>query len=163
MKEDPVIVMAAGIGIAGLAASAWFAFGGSPREKILRIARKEVGNTNWMKYTPGVTSQTPTHSFSWCGVFALWVLKRAGLAKQIFWDLKNGVGFLQYLPVTSSPQPGDIAYINQPYQHHAIVERVDGSNIYTLDGNSEGDMVRQNVRPRSAFSAFYSIEPLIRS
>jgi hypothetical protein len=122
----------------------------NPRKRILRAAAAELGETDWKKYLDGVAAdQGPV---AWCGIFALWVLHKAGIARDVGWEY--GTGFLYRAAKTTDPKPGDLAYIESPLQHHAIVERVDGDTIYTVDGNS-GGTVRRLARPRSAFSAFY--------
>lgn len=61
---------------------------------------------------------------------------------------------------TEHPQPGDVAYIDKPFQHHCLVESVDGNTITTIDGNSMGT-VQRRVRPREKFTAFFSIGELV--
>jgi hypothetical protein len=66
------------------------------------------------------------------------------------------------LPQTRNPKPGDLGYIDQPFQHYAIVEFVDGNTITTIDGNSMGS-VQRRVRQRSQFTAFFSIAGHVRA
>ena len=53
-----------------------------------------------------------------------------------------------------------MAYINEPYQHHAVVKSVDGNQVTTIDGNSPGSVVAERTRPKGGI-AFFSIGPLI--
>lgn len=98
---------------------------------------------------------------SWCGIFALYCLHGAGLALDKNW--KIGAGFILQqphpLPVTHSPQPGDIGYVASPFQHHFIVETVDGPLVHSIDGNQPD--IRRKTRAISAAITFYSIEPLL--
>lgn len=151
-NED--LLLGAGAVALGAAGLLYFA----PRQRILRTARKELGNREWTKYLQGVVLEPLDRPIAWCGVFVLWVLHKAGIAKKIPWVL--GKGILYMLPKTTDPKPGDIAYFDKPYQHHAIVEKVTKDFVRTIDGNS-ADQVQRNVRPRGEVSAFYSIKPWI--
>lgn len=131
------------------------------RARIIRIARGRLGTANRTEYAADALGMTEaqaraggTDQLSWCGLFVTWVYQQAGAS--INWVLGKGIAF--QLKRTSNPQPGDLAYIDQPYQHHAIVEANNGDTIVTLDGNSHGRLVARNTRPRSAFTAFYSVE-----
>lgn len=131
------------------------------RHKIVFIAANEIGpqdpNKYWADVLPGVSS----FKGEWCGGFTLWVLHQAGIAKDINWTI--GKGYCYQLPITNNPMPGDIAYIDKPYQHHAIVESVTAEMVSTIDGNQPGNTVARRLRPKSAITAFYSIDGLIGS
>jgi hypothetical protein len=130
------------------------------RELVVEKALSHVGESGFEQYLPG-TAATPSTRVHWCGIFALHILQEAGLA--LDWRWIYGKGFAFKLPMTRKPQAGDVAYIDKPYQHHAIVERVEGDRVHTIDGNQDGDIVSKRVRPLKDFSAFYSIGPLISS
>lgn len=135
------------------------------RAIIVQKAMAEEGSNDTKKYwdqaAPGTTIAKGT---SWCGAFALWVLKQAGLALNWFWSFGKGgnYGFLYKLPITHTPQPGDIAYVAQPYQHHAVVHTVnpDGT-VNLINGNGTGGKVSLSTTPKSHITAFYSVEPLV--
>jgi CHAP domain len=100
-------------------------------------------------------------SGDWCGGFALWCLKQAGLAKGIPWII--GVGFIepQRLPEVATPEPGDIVVIPDPFEHQAIVVSYEPSTgmVTSIDGNQPG--IETKVRFRSSNMQFYSIQPFI--
>jgi hypothetical protein len=133
----------------------------SIRERIVDAAKSELGVQDpqryWQEVIPGAAGDTFTGQ--WCGGFSLWVLHQAGVGQDVPWEI--GKGFLYLLPRTSDPQPGDIAYMDQPYQHHAVVVESDGTSITTVDGNQPGSMVKLRTRPVSAWTAFYSVQPWI--
>lgn len=62
--------------------------------------------------------------------------------------------------MTADPKPGDMAYIDQPNQHGAVVRRTVGDTVWTIDGNSD-NVVRERMRSRRRFTAFYSIDCLL--
>ena len=131
------------------------------RHKITDIARAEVGLQDPSKYWSGVLDSGPPYPPHWCGGFALWVLKQAGIAANTMWEI--GKGFCYNLPVIKSPKPGDIAYFER-LQHHAIVESVspDGLTVLTIDGNQKpGESVSVRVRSVASVTAFFSIDPLL--
>jgi hypothetical protein len=164
-KNNVPWTLVAGVGAIVLVALTKLVRGTDVRAKILELAAAELGTRDPIKYWRAVTPDEATAQSSvagklaWCGVFALWALKSAGLtnANWVF-----GLGFISPLGLkpTRDPQPGDIGYIDQPYQHHAIVESVSGDTIASIDGNQPA--VARRTRKRSAFTAFYSIEPLVK-
>jgi hypothetical protein len=93
---------------------------------------------------------------SWCGIFSVWAHKKAG--KDIgTWQIGKGVSAFGTIQQTTSPQAGDIGYIDQPYQHHCIIVKVDGNNVHSIDGNSGNySEVKENIRPLSAYSGFFT-------
>lgn len=132
-----------------------------PRQRVISIARSQIGQgkgDEWKKYMQGVVTHPPGQRVSWCGIFATWVLHQAGLTSEK-WIYGKGISRL--LKQTNNPKPGDILYIDQPYQHHGIVERIDGNTVYSIDGNSPGGVVAPRKRDMSEITAFYSIGPLI--
>lgn len=146
----------------GVGVVAWFGLR-SPRQRFLSAAKGEIGSRNWEKYLQGVLDPplTPSARPHWCGIFALWAMHKAGYACDVKWNLLTGKGFLYRLPRTTSPQPGDMAYLHA-YQHHAIVESVnEDGTITTIDGNTLPDSrVARRTRPRKEFASFYDTSPL---
>lgn len=93
---------------------------------------------------------------SWCGIFSVWAHKKAG--KDIGnWQMGKGVSAFGTLQQTMDPLPGDIGYIDKPYQHHCIVVTVDGDTVHSIDGNSGlYSEVIENTRSRSKYSGFFT-------
>ncbi len=116
-------------------------------------------------YWADVLHQAPTapHPPEWCGAFALWCLHQAGLGLLLRWLFgPPHFGFLWNLPVTKSPKPGDIAYLDKPFEHHAIVVEVVGDTVHTIDGNQGPHApIMTHEAPLSHWTAFFSIESLI--
>jgi len=129
------------------------------RHRVLFNATQEIGPQDPKKYWADVIPEHPGFSGEWCGGFTLWALHQAGIARDISWEM--GKGYCYRLPITDDPKPGDIAYFDQPFQHHAIVESVSGNVLTTIDGNQPGNTVARRVRPRDSATTFYSIEPLL--
>jgi hypothetical protein len=140
------------------------------RQRLCEVAAAEQGSVDSLKYwsevlPPAWHGPPPKH---WCGAFTLWAL-RTVLGCEWTWEV-NGVlgakhsGYLYRLPMTKRPLPGDVCYMNAPYQHHAllIATGIDGY-VMTQDGNSGNSpgVCLACRRPMSAWTAFYSIEPLL--
>lgn len=143
------------------------------RQDVVDAAIRHIGNPDtdaiWKEalapkdYTSGITK-------AWCGATALTCLHEAGLALTVFW--RWGLGFLEVnkLPKVKIPEPGDIAYYDKPYQHHAIVEHVDGDLLHTIDGNQgngfdaltgkPGTTCRR-VQRQLSHGVYYSIAPFL--
>lgn len=132
-----------------------------PRQRVISIARSQIGQgkgNEWKKYLQGVTDSIPKEKPHWCGIFATWVFHQAGLTSQK-WEWGQGISSI--LKLTNNPKPGDILYIHNPYNHHGIVERIEGNIVYSIDGNSMNGVVAENKRSIDSIDAFYSIGPLI--
>jgi hypothetical protein len=139
------------------------------RQAVIDQARSQIGPWGkgsaevygyWRAVLPPSWSDAQVKLYAaskeWCGGFALWALKRAGLASALHW--LDGIGFLgpARLPRTDAPEPADVAVFPQPYWHHAIVvswQRVrevdtgDGLKhacfrLVTIDGNQPGVVER---------------------
>ena len=116
---------------------------------------------------PGFREQTLKRNASvgqggiphWCGIFALWALKSAGVDVGE-WKIGSGISSVRNVrPVSASAiKLGDIAYIDQPFQHHAIVTNASGGSVETIDGNTSPDSTIAEKQPRSmtSFDAFYT-------
>ena len=129
------------------------------RQEIVDIAKAEIGQQDPQKYWEDVIPGVSDFHGAWCGGFTLWALHQAGVAKGVNWTI--GKGYCYQLPITTDPQPGDIAYFDQPYQHHAIVVSNENGKLVTVDGNQPGNTVKLRERESDSPTAFYSIEPLL--
>ena len=149
------------------------------RQNVVAAALSQLGTQDPLKYWRGVLPDTFNEfqlelyakSRDWCGGFALWCLKEAGLASDITWQ--DGRGFCYELTMTTEPKPGDVAYFAHPYQHHAIVESYDRQTgvLVSIDGNQGAPTVpgtkitavSERERRATQATAFYSIESLIQT
>jgi hypothetical protein len=134
----------------------------SARARVVSIALSELGERDpdryWSVVCPAFVGHP--HDKAWCGGFALWCLRQAGLCD---WLWINAKGFLFRLPSVSLPEPGDIAYFAKGH-HHAVVESAGNGRVYTIDGNSmpfprEG--VTAKSYPIDPWVSFYSIRQLV--
>lgn len=164
---------------ASLGLAAFLALGGSKtvsrvvtavaprsRQGFLRMLHGEVGKDDGTKYwAESLQRMESVPKRDWCGAFVLWGLRKyfgvtwvwvAG--KAFFYDAQGRLR----LPQVREPQPGDIGYADNGYNHIGVVESVNSDGTITsVDGNSWMGQVKRNVRPRSFWAAFYSIDPLL--
>lgn len=137
------------------------------RNAVVAMARTQLGATSAEPYWAEVLGYAPSQSLPWCGAFALWALRRA---LGIDWRWVPGRGFIYVdneglplarprLPIVSRPQAGDVAYYDQPYQHHAIVAEVQGDRVLLVAGNTPN--VSEYTEPLSKATAYYSIAPIV--
>ncbi len=96
---------------------------------------------------------------SWCGIFVFWALNKGGVPMKK-WELggKMVTPDAARLP-GQSPQSGDIAYRNE-FSHFALVEKTDGVNVTTINGNTSGEdnlgaQVQTRDHPISNWTAFF--------
>lgn len=104
---------------------------------------------------------SPPYPRQWCGAFVHWALDEAGLHPHP-WQIGSGFLYQSGLAPTRDPKPGDVGYIDQPFQHHVVVAAVDGDNVHTVEGNAPGIKLRtrQKGDPRIVW---FSIAPLLSS
>jgi hypothetical protein len=152
------------------------------RTQIIEIARAEIGTQGkgsarvfeyWRDVLPPSWSDFQVRQYAaskeWCGGFALWCMRQAGIAADVRWI--DGVGFAgpAKLRQTESPLPGDLAITPSPFWHHALVavfepgvtQTVAGGRLVTIDGNQPGVRVKDRPCPALKSIDFYSIEPLL--
>ena len=108
------------------------------RDEIARVAESELAHYG-KDPRVGLYWQTAGQSAStqadWCGAFVVWVMRTAGVTVPN-WIMGNGWIDPAHLRVTSDPQPGDVLYKDQPWQHESVVVARQGNTVWTIDGNS---------------------------
>lgn len=120
-------------------------------DSIVNIALSQVGNVGgeiyWRWY--GFDSRV-----EWCAIFVSWVLNQAGIDESIipkFSVVSTGVNWFKAVgswhESSYIPSPGDIIFfdweVDGKVNHVGIVEKVENEVVYTIEGNSNGDMCRQ--------------------
>ena len=96
---------------------------------------------------------------SWCGIFVFWALNKGGIPMKK-WELGGRMVSPEAARAPGEiPQPGDIAYRNQ-FSHFAIVEKVTGNTVTTVNGNTSGEdnlgaQVQTRDHPMSGWTAFF--------
>ncbi len=133
------------------------------RDRVVEIARSYVGSTDRAGFWVKALGHDPGKSKHWCGAFWLACIKEAGLT-DINWDIMGGGVQALKLPHTRRPEPGDLGYIDQPYQHHFLVEAVDDKTYSSIDGNSgnPNGAYRHSRALKTPGVLFYSIASLLR-
>jgi hypothetical protein len=133
------------------------------RLRVVACAENELDSTDPRPYWTDALGYIPEpmNRYAWCGVFALYCLRRAGL---VDWKWIVGRGFVykdgkQRLPIVTKPEPGDVAYFDQPYQHYAIVEAVGSDGVHVIAGNTPN--VSRSVVPAGRDVVYYSIANLL--
>lgn len=89
-------------------------------------------------------------SKSWCGIFAVavWAWAGIGVKWTLNWTKEKGnmlrdpgLGWKK-VSTNRGIRPGDIAYINAR-QHHYIVTDVGSTHVCSVDGNQEGNTIKE--------------------
>lgn len=130
------------------------------RARVVALAKAEVGKADLDRYFASACPPCVGSHPEWCGIFALYILRQAGLTD---WQWRVGSGFLERkggLVRTNDPKPGDMAYFNSN-QHHAIVVGVRGDTVDLVNGNGQGGVVTESSPSKGKAAAYYSIQPLI--
>ena len=162
MKKFTIPIV--GAGIAALIGLIWsIPTENNIRAKIVKIALDEINDIKVSEYYANTLSSKDllTPPKDWCGIFILWVLHKAGIAKNVKW--KVGVGFIatENLIPTKTPKPGDIAYFTKN-QHQALVKSVnDDGTVTIINGNGMGGKITVSSPKISDVATFYSIKKLM--
>ncbi len=123
-------------------------FGYEALLEIFHLAAPGVWEDDVIKYvTPGLPS--------WCGIFAVYCIKKAGIDIGT-WQMGKGVTAFGKLKQTETPQAGDIGYMDD-HQHHAIIVKVEGDMVQSIDGNSglQSEII-ENKRSLKAYRGFFT-------
>jgi hypothetical protein len=130
------------------------------RTTLVDLIRSEMASPDPEKYWGDVWASGGPHPKSWCGALILWAMRQVGLSSA-HWKAGLALPGQLKLPITKSPQVGDIAYFTK-YQHQATVSEVLGSGVYAiLNGNAAGGAITETETSTGKVAAFYSIQPLI--
>lgn len=119
--------------------------------QLVNIAKSQLGNEGGEKFWSwyGFTSRE-----EWCACFVSWCANQAGLiqsgAVPKFSLCTDGKNWFQnqgkWQGAGSMPSPGAIVFFDWEHDgtcdHVGIVERCDGTTVYTIEGNS-GDAVKE--------------------
>ncbi len=128
---------------------------GTTVKKILEIARKEIGvteypaNSNKVKYnTAYYGREVSGAAYPWCCAFIWWLFQQAR-AKELFYGgekIASCTMLMNYYKKqkqfkTSNPQAGDLVFFNfdknaADAEHIGIVESVNGGIVITIEGNT---------------------------
>ena len=127
-------------------------FFGEGNQAIVEVARSQIGNEGGLLYCEWYGYP---YRVEWCAIFVSWcadqcgfldaeVLPRMeGVRPYVDWFRERG----QWQDRSYEPMPGDIVFLDWESDgladHVGIVERVEGSIIYTVEGNA-GDRCIQN-------------------
>jgi len=115
------------------------------KQAILTVARAELGRGEAGGNNRGqdVRKYTKGKEVAWCAGFASYTLKKAGITT-VKYDLSARSLFNQLKAqkrLVKTPRPGDLVFFNRGARnswtaHVGIVEKVEGDNIVTIEGNS---------------------------
>lgn len=145
-------------------------------EEFLNIARNEIGTkenpdgSNNVKYNTWYYGHAVSgNDYPWCMAFVQWCFDQAGLTLQyktagcgslLNWYKQNAPDRL--IARNGDVKPGDIMIFNE-HTHTGIVEKVNGDNIITIEGNTSpnekgsqanGGCVARKTRSRSKIMNF---------
>lgn len=132
------------------------------KHKVVSLAQSEVGYhegaNNWNKYAQEIDTLGITwgkkQNMMWCGIFVMWVFYRCfGVAKSLALQCSANPSSIpacndaaNYFKSANrfykTPEMGDVVFfnVNGVIGHTGIVVRVDGNNVFTVEGNC-GDAV----------------------
>lgn len=128
-----------------------------------------AGSGNWTKYARDLWAadphfyQGPKNGYDWCCCFVDYCFYKASDAetaqKALCYTGPYGAGcgmsVMYYKEagrfterVNASPRPGDQIFFGTAtdVKHTGLVERVDGSNVYTIEGNSSNKVQRRSYK-----------------
>ena len=145
----------------------------SKRNELVEFAKGEIGDhkgghprvtSYWRDVLPPNTPEASlidcSKRLSWCQVFCLFCLRHVGLT-DAHWVFGRGFVYPLGLKPTDDPQPGDLGYFHNPYQHMDIVVELNKESgmLTTVDGNQPDCRLKTRKLPKGA--QFFSIDKLL--
>lgn len=131
-------------GSASYASNVWIYYRGSG-SRIVEIAKAQIGNIGGRKYWEwyGFDSRV-----EWCACFVSWCAEQSGdlnVTIPRFSGVDYGMAWYKekgdWRDSDYIPSSGDIIFFDWDYDndpdHVGIVEKVEGNNVYTIEGNSK--------------------------
>lgn len=143
----------------------WGGRGGITSSKIIAVAQAELGymeknnasnldtktgggNRNFTKYARDVGH---ANGLAWCATFVVWVFQQAAggdktLASNTLYgattaacaaNAKKFQAAGKWLQPNQTPKPGDVIFYKK--SHTGVVVGVNGTTVYTIEGNTSGD------------------------
>lgn len=127
---------------------------GGGSDDIVQVALSQVGNVGGQPYWSwyGFNSRV-----AWCACFVSWCGNQCGYIESgvmpKFARCDDGISWFkvrgQWQGRSYVPDPGDIIFFNWDGDHESdhvgIVEFSDGTYVHTVEGNTTGDVCKQNV------------------
>lgn len=103
------------------------------------------------------------YAANWCGIFGVWAARKAGV-EHARWGSQGKagwgpVGFGKARTDIANMRPGDIVVFKGKLIHHAVVERIDGATLHTIDGNGFQQQIQRASRPLSKVWYYYRTVP----
>lgn len=147
-------------------------------EKVLEIARSQIGVTSGDKYVDYYNEITGSHlprGCAWCACFVTWVMRHAGVptdsvlnykgcATGALWFAERGRYMTKVNNPGYIPKPGDVIFYEwytpqDGEDHTGIVERVENGRVYTIEGNNGGKCQRDwwSIWPETGEVAGYGV------
>lgn len=143
-------------------------------EKILKIARKEIGtkespaNSNRVKYNTAYYGREVSGSnYAWCCAFVWWCFREAGASELFYGGKKTAYcptlkSYHKKQAVSGDYRPGDVIFFNfkgaKNAAHVGVCESWDGGYITTIDGNTgSGDQANGGAVLRQRRSKKYIV------
>lgn len=123
----------------------------------------EVGFTNTGPELDRLQSSFGLRAQPWCAMFATTAVQHGGVTRDCRTAAVNQVyvwaraGSHGYLGLRATPKPGDLMLFNPPNpdDHIALVEKVKGDSITTIEGNSSGNPQKVVRLTRSRSSGIF--------
>jgi hypothetical protein len=97
----------------------------------------------------------------WCGIFALWAIKKGGASWIGTWRQGSGILAVSGMTRTSDPRAGDVTFMNADPQHMSLVfSAPDANHVSTIDGNNNGRVTGPSkLQLNSSFDGFVTAFP----
>lgn len=97
----------------------------------------------------------------WCGIFALWAIKKGGVSWVGVWRQGSGILAVPGMTRTRSPQAGDVTFMTAMPEHMSLIfSTPDRNHVTTIDGNNNGRVTGPSrPKPNSSFDGFVTAFP----
>lgn len=119
---------------------------------IIDIALAEVGYSEQGENKTKYGAWYGMNGAAWCHMFASWCANQAGCTTSVFPKAASTTVGMQWfkdkglfkLKGSYTPKRGDVIYFKTNRSHVGLVEKVQGSTVYTIEGNSGNKVARRS-------------------
>ncbi|MBR2370816.1 MAG: DUF2272 domain-containing protein [Clostridia bacterium] len=129
------------------------------------------GSGNYVEYNYAFGTIDAKYGYAWCAAFVSWCMRQAGVDDSVVKSYLSCSNWITWFKQSSTyktrssghmPSLGDViffkdAYVNRASSHVGIVLYTDGSKVYTVEGNTSGEVGIRSYRLNDSYIVGYGI------
>lgn len=129
------------------------------------------GSANYVEYNYAFGTIDAKYGYAWCAAFVSWCMRQAGVDDSVVKSYVSCSNWITWFKQSSTyktragghtPELGDViffkdAYANRASTHVGIVVYTDATKVYTVEGNTSGEVGIRSYRLNDSYIVGYGI------